>query len=70
MYYREDTTTTPVSVVNISNPIQVSVYPNPADGVTTIDLGQNATELKVIICDIQGRKLNEYYYSNTRKVQP
>ena len=47
----------------------LSVYPNPAKDIFTVDLGQNYTLIKVAVTTITGKILSVYTQNNSSKIQ-
>ena len=47
----------------------ITVYPNPTDGILIIDLGETLPEFIVSITDVSGKLLKQSTYKNTQKLE-
>ncbi|HXH17669.1 MAG TPA: endonuclease [Chitinophagales bacterium] len=51
-----------VEIRDITTPIPVTIYPNPADGLLIIETQRNGQLKKIIVCDVHGRMVGELEY--------
>jgi beta-glucanase (GH16 family) len=64
--YQNDTTNTSLS--NLSNDLEVQLFPNPTDDKVFIDFNQKIEKALVSVYDITGKKVNQLNVSDVSKV--
>lgn len=57
---------TTVGVLENTFSNDITVYPNPTNGIVTIDLGETLPEFRVQINDLHGKLIRQTTYKNTR----
>ncbi|MFT4970789.1 MAG: photosystem II stability/assembly factor-like uncharacterized protein [Chitinophagales bacterium] len=67
--YRLGASTGPVGVNDLSNAIPaIALYPNPAKGNFSIDLGEQYENINVQITDLTGREVASYSFSQSEQI--
>jgi len=55
----------PLTEIEETNKNNISIFPNPTDGLISIDLGKTYSETKIKICDLFGKELKSMkFYGN------
>jgi hypothetical protein len=47
----------------------ITVYPNPTDGILIVNLGETVSEFAISITDVSGKLLKQSTYKNTQKFE-